>query len=795
MQRTREEATTSGRGVDKQAIHLLLIEDNPGDMRLIEHMLDDKACQSFELIWADSLAAGVDCLDTRQVDVILLDLGLPESNGLETLERLYRQVPRPPALVVLSGLADERIALQAVQAGAQDYLVKGQVDSPLLARSVRYALERSQTEEALREARADLERRVEERTAELARAVEALHEEIAERKRAEAALREREVRIRRLVESNIIGVFFWEVDGCVLDANEAFLRMTGYARTDLGDGGLKWGDLTPPEYAALDALAVDELLKSGTCTPYEKDYIRKDGARIPILLGGALLEGSRRSGVAFVLDMSASKQAATDRQAREFAEARSRAKSDFLANMSHELRSPLNTMLGFTRLMARHQDLPAEVREDMRIVLRSGEYLHTLINQVLDLSKIEAGRMALVETGFDLDRLLDELRDMFSIRARDKNLAFSINRAATVPPYLQADLLKLRQVLTNLLNNAFKFTERGEVALGIEVQALASDRCRLLFSVRDTGAGIAAHERELLFGAFSQTSTGRSAKEGSGLGLAISRSFVRLMGGEIGLASTPGRGTTVRFDIPVRIIDAGALAPCADSTAHTVVALLPGQPRYRILLADDRREARQLLLRLLQPLGFELREAATGLEALEVWQAWQPHLIWMDMRMPVMSGREAARRIKQLPQGKDTVIIALTASSFEEERASILADGCDDFLSKPFDEASLFGLMHKHLGVRFAFRENQDSAPPPRPPPDMRALAALPAALAEPLQQALLHLDTAAVERAIGAVRTRDAVLADALQELADEFQYDRILQLLPSASVSDAASDAGERR
>ncbi len=460
--------------------------------------------------------------------------------------------------------------------------------------------------------------------------------------------------------------------------------------------------------------------------------------------------------------------------ARDEAEAANRAKSTFLANMSHELRSPLNTLLGFARLMQRQPALPCETREDLAIILRSGEHLRTLINQVLDLAKIEAGRAALNETDFALQTLLDELEEMFAFKAEDRGLALHVEQQ--VPPFVRGDALKLRQVLINLLDNALKFTRQGSVTMRI-ARFDAPAGPRLHFAVTDTGLGIAAEELHDLFNPFVQTRTGQQTLEGTGLGLTISRNFVRLMGGTLHIESQVGRGTTVSFDLPLQAVEAVAMAPPPDRTERRVIALAPGQPRYRILAADDRQEARQLLLRLLTPLGFEVREAANGQEAVEIWEAWQPHLIWMDMRMPVLDGRAATRRIKARANGPATVIIALTASSFEEARAEILAAGCDDFLRKPFQEADLFGLMQKHLGVRFVYQNDGAVAACSAVPVDIAALTALPAALRHTLEQALIRLDTAAVTAALDAVP--DAPLAHALAMLANEFQYKRMLHLI----------------
>ncbi len=388
--------------------------------------------------------------------------------------------------------------------------------------------------------------------------------------------------------------------------------------------------------------------------------------------------------------------------AKEAAEAASRAKSVFLANMSHELRSPLNTVLGFARSIARQHGISPSARSDLQVIARSAEHLRTLINQVLDLSKIEAGRSTLVQSSFDLHLLLDDVEDMFALSAQDKRLQLVLERGADVPQYVIGDQVRLRQVLINLLSNALKFTSEGTVALRVVRLANATSDwdCRLRFTVSDTGPGIAEDELDTLFGLFVQAKAGRQSKEGTGLGLAISRSFVELMHGRIRIESRVGEGTTVIFEIPLRI---GRAAPVivSEEMLRPLSSLAPGQARYRILVVDDRWAARQVLVRLLIPLGFDLREAGNGREAIEIWESWLPHLILMDQRMPVMGGNEAARLIKSKPRGRDTIIVALTAGAIEDDQDHLLAGDCDDVLRKPYDEAELFELLQKHLGVRY----------------------------------------------------------------------------------------------
>lgn len=318
-----------------------------------------------------------------------------------------------------------------------------------------------------------------------------------------------------------------------------------------------------------------------------------------------------------------------------------RAKSVFIANMSHELRSPLNAVIGFSQVMLRTKNLPPEQYENIAIIYRSGEYLLNLINNILDLSKIEAGKITLNHNNFDLHRLLHDLEDMLHLRAENKGLELKFVVPDNLPHYIKTDELKLRQVLINLISNGIKFTEQGQVSLQVDWQKGQYDNEYLLkFIVSDTGVGIAPKELKELFIAFSQTQAGKNSQEGSGLGLAISREFVRLMGGDIEVKSQLGQGTTFEFYVYVQ---AGVATEIQPQEKRRVLALAPNQDTYKILVVDDKDYNRQLLFKLLQPMGFEMREASNGKEAIAIWEEWQPHLIWMDMRMPVMDGYDATR--------------------------------------------------------------------------------------------------------------------------------------------------------
>ncbi len=387
--------------------------------------------------------------------------------------------------------------------------------------------------------------------------------------------------------------------------------------------------------------------------------------------------------------------------AKEAAEVANKAKSSFLANMSHELRTPLNAILGFTQIMQRDKSATRSQLENLAVVNRSGEHLLALINDVLDLSKIEAGRIDLNSNSFDLHRLLDTTVEMLEFKADAKSLQLLFERHPNTPNYVRTDERKLRQVLINLLNNALKFTTEGGVTLRVKADA-ANDKL-LLFEIADTGAGIAPEELNTLFDAFTQTETGRQSEEGTGLGLPISRKFVQFMGGNITVSSDLQTGTVFKFQIVTEPPLADELQP--HKSQKKVIALKPNQPSYRILVVDDRQENRQIVLKLLQPVGFEVKEANNGQEAVAIWQEWQPHLIWMDMRMPVMNGYEATKYIKSHLKGQAVYIIALTASTFEEERAIVLSAGCDDFVRKPFQIEEVLLRVKNQLDLQLAKAE------------------------------------------------------------------------------------------
>jgi PAS domain S-box-containing protein len=464
-----------------------------------------------------------------------------------------------------------------------------------------------------------------------------------------------------------------------------------------------------------------------------------------------------------------------------------RAKSVFLANMSHEIRTPMNAILGFSQLMLRDQDLTPRQSQYLETINRSGEHLLALINDILEMSKIEAGRTTLNLSTFDLPALLKDLEMMFRVRTNEKKLGFSVEVLGEALQYIVSDINKLRQVIINVVGNAIKFTEEGGIGVRLRVDREDAAAPCLTIEVEDTGPGISADELDKLFRHFEQTKTGQQAGTGTGLGLAISREFVRLMGGDITVTSRVGAGSVFVIKLPFKVGDPQAVQAKDNPTA--VLKLEPGQPECRVLIADDIEDNRQLLSQLLEPVGFEVRLATNGAEAVQQFEKWQPHLILMDFRMPVMDGHEAIRRIRAMERGQEPKIIAVTASAMEDNRQELMEIGADDFIGKPFREAELFQKIRVHLGVAYVYAERSPAAATEvvrelTP----KSFLALPSELIGAMREAVLTADLDTLLAEIQKVEARDPRMAHGLKRLADGFEYQKLLDLLSAGAAIESA-------
>ncbi|MEO7598964.1 MAG: PAS domain S-box protein [Opitutus sp.] len=542
-----------------------------------------------------------------------------------------------------------------------------------------------------------------------------------QRRQADDALKVAEARYRGIFENALEGLYVSSPSGKFVSVNRMLAQMIGYASpaellTDINDIGRQIYVETGrrAQFFALIQSA-DEL------TDFESEILRRDSTTLWIsesvrVVRNAAGEVDHFEGVA--IDITARRETAGALQrAKEAADAASRAKSYFLASVSHELRTPLNGILGYTQILRRDSALSDKQREGVRVIHESADHLLALINDVLDLSKIEAGRIDLHVADLDLISFAEAVERVFEPRARDKGLLLKTDLSDDLPRWVRGDEQRLKQVVYNLVANAVKFTSRGGVVFSVQPQPTAVIR----FSVSDSGPGIAAEDVARLFEPFTQV--GKHTPTGTGLGLAISRSLVDRMNGRMHVESNPGWGSRFWFDVPLPV-STGAFPPVPKSTGRRVTGY--EGPRRRILIVDDNVTNRAMLVAMLAPVDFELAEAADGASALDEAVTFRPDLVLMDLRLPGIDGLEATRKLRARKHGEALKIIAVSASAYDVDRNECLAAGCDAFLAKPFREDELWSVMERVVGITWRYVDSEETGTPfpmtIQPPPPEAAL-------------------------------------------------------------------------
>jgi len=590
------------------------------------------------------------------------------------------------------------------------------------------------------------------------------------------SLEDREQRLRALVSTAVDGVMIIDANGTVQEYNPACEQLFGYRESEVVGRNVKM--LMPSPYQEEH----DEYLLRYRTTG-EKRIIgigrevegrRKDGTTFPMELSvGEARPGEQQVFVGIIRDISARKSAEQSlRVAKEQAESASLAKSRFLANMSHEIRTPMNAVLGYTQLIETDPDMPDKYRRPLKAIHSAGNHLISLIDDILDLSKIEAGAMDLDARDFDLGDLMEDISGMFAIRCEQKGLAWRedvhIGERA-----VRADDRKLRQILINLLGNAVKFTDRGLISLEVEQTGQ-----RYTFSVEDTGPGITEDAQKRIFEPFQQAEEGE-AKGGTGLGLAITRRHIELMGGTLGLESTPGEGSCFTFELELPPAEGEQILK---SGQKSQLCRLAEACRVQALVVDDVEDNREVLSGLLERAGIEVTMASSGAEALQFIAQQKPDIIFMDVRMPVMDGLTAVRQLRERWPAEGIVCVAITASGLLRQRSFYRDAGFDDFIGKPFQFEKVCDCMVRHLHVEFVHEPDAEVPAGSVPCTGETGEIRLPGGMRERLLAAARINALTEIETLIGELKGLgpDArCLAEKLESLLSRYDMDGIITLI----------------
>lgn len=620
----------------------------------------------------------------------------------------------------------------------------------------------------------ELERRVQQRTAELYRS---------------------EMKYRRFIDTANEGIWGLDINLKTDFINTQMAGLIGYESEEmLGhplDDFLFEGDLA-------DHRRRMAMRRQGKSEHYERRFRRRDGSELWTWISATAIcgeQGEFQGSFAMLTDITERKQAENElrlykdqlektvdertaelRLARDAAEAANKAKSLFLANMSHELRTPLNAILGYSSILYQDQDLNDGQRQNVNIINRSGEHLLTLINDVLEIAKIESGKLRLEIASFDLGTMVHDVHEMMRLRAEQKGRQLILDQSSDFPRYIRGDEVRLRQILVNLVGNAVKFTDEGGVAIRLGVETNA--RHHLMIEIEDTGPGISQEDQLHLFQPFVQLIVG-AAQGGTGLGLAIARQFAQMMGGDIKVESTLGRGSLFRVSLPLELASKEEVSRLGGQTHGKVVGMIPSQRTLRILIAEDEYENLSLLTQIMKQIGVDPKTAENGEACVRTFSEWHPDLIWMDLRMPIMDGVEATRRIRRLPGGDEVKIVAVTASVFKEQQPEYMSAGIDDLVRKPYRVDEIFDCMTRQLGVHFMRKTTTVQNKAVLEELTSQRLGVVPENLRIELKEALESLDSEKIEKVVQKTGEFDPSIAKALSRLTESFEYPRILMLL----------------
>ena len=632
-------------------IHILLIEDHPGDVRLLMEQLRDSGLEEYVLHRKENLAEGRKVPHETKIDVILLDLGLPDSMGLDTFDAIYAEFPTYP-IIVLTGHADSSLGLKAVKRGAQDFLEKMEVKGPLLGKTIKYAIERNQM-------------------------------------------------LRRLEEAQQLAkVGNWEVD---LGSNQFLCSNQIYNIFERGPGGKfqTFEDYMQAIYPEDQQIVAENIQKAfSTGKRFKVDHrIQMDDGRIKhvVLQGKAEKDdvGALARLIGTTQDITDRKQVEELTRQKELAIKSAKLRKEFLAKTSHEIRTPLNPILLLTTLLL-ESDLTPQQKEYLNAIRAAGDTLLAVVNDILDLSKIEAGKIDFIRNSFNISQVFEHIEDMMKPNAVVQNLDFVMEVDNRLPEFVIGDDVRLTQILLNLVGNAIKFTHKGRVHIAARKKLQRDDKLIVEFSVEDTGIGIAEDKLKVIFDSFQQIESDVNRRHGgTGLGLTIVKQLVKLQGGHISVKSEVGKGSVFSFELTFDLSKKEL-----DGKEETIIdkTRLAGM---EILLVEDNPLNQLVTKKLLTDWGIQLDIANNGKEGVECLGRKGYDLVLMDVQMPEMDGYEATRFIREQMEApkKDTPIIALTANAFSGSDDECLKVGMNDYVSKPIEIQNLYSKILQHAHV------------------------------------------------------------------------------------------------
>ncbi|MEZ4885703.1 MAG: response regulator [Chitinophagales bacterium] len=684
-----------------ERIQILLIEDNPGDAKLVEIFLRESTSIDFDLVHATRLSEGLEHVKQgKRFDIMLLDLSLPDSSGFDTLTKAIKNVPHTVSIVVLTGLDDESVGVKAVKMGAQDYLVKGQIDTSSLTRSVLHAIER---------------------------------------RRMQLKVEESEKRFRHVFEDSQDAIYITTPEGQFSDFNQSLLKMFGYTREE-------FTSLTKEslfdDKESLDIFN-EELERTGVVKDFEARLKRKNGSVLDCLFTSTAwrsIDGELTGYHGMIRDVTIRKKTQELEKAKQIAERSAMLKGQFLDNMSHEIRTPMNVVIGMTHLLE-HTALTNKQQEYIRALKLSADNLLKLINSILDFSKIEAGKLELELQPIRIQDLIQDLVQQHKYKAKENKINLFTQLDVSLPDKVIGDSVRLYSVLNNLVSNAIKYTDKGEVLIRVEVLDESSEFAEIKFSVRDTGIGIPEDKQATVFESFEQAH-GAANRGGTGLGLSIVKKIVELFGGEMELESEYGRGSTFSFHIKFeKYIESEYAVVTNDSKGSnerddlTMVytsdnnikhvsskdVVQDVREKIDILLVEDHKLNQLVATDLIHKWSpnVNLQIADNGRIAIDMLQEFSAYdVILMDISMPEMDGYETTEYIRnKFPSPtKDIPIIAMTAHAFKKNAQKCFDMGMDEFVAKPIDPNILYKKLNKILADKLSaisqdYATNKDAAP------------------------------------------------------------------------------------